>query len=205
MKDFNAEVAQIYDEDIRKKIIGYDVMQELILNIFKKRLRPADKVLVIGCGTGAEILRLESMGLDLNITGIDPSQEMLNHAQTKVSSELICTSLEDYSKQVQQDEKFDCVVTILVSHFIKGSAAKDIFFQGIKDLIKPTGFLVGADLMDIGLADYYQDKLKDALNHLFFPLTNDELELLLVQKGFSSPLYFFNSLGIQAFLSDYNG
>jgi tRNA (cmo5U34)-methyltransferase len=77
MKNFNDSVAKEYEQDIRKKILGYDVMQNLITILINHELPLNSSILVVGCGTGEEIVRLEKLSSSYQIIGIDPSQDMI--------------------------------------------------------------------------------------------------------------------------------
>ena len=197
MKDFNREVALDYDNDIRRKVLGYDVLQAHITTILKHELKENARVLVVGCGTGEEIKRLEDNFSQITIIGIDPSEEMLEVAKSKVSSSLIHSDIQSF----EDKEGFDCVISVLVSHFIplEKDQKKD-FFQSVRKLLKEDGLLIGADLMDFGLEKYYFKLLQEKMGKSFFPIKRSQFEELTKSCCFGSPSYYFNSMGICGYL-----
>ncbi len=197
MKDFNQQVAEGYDDDIRSKIVGYEALQELVASIAVQELPESARILVIGCGTGAEIQRLETAGSDFAVTGLDPSAEMLAIARSRVQSELHCASLADF----QSDEPFDCAVCVLVTHFVSGAEAKRAFFERIAAHLKPGGLLIAADYLDAGMDRFQSAAFQQKLGRAFFPVTEAELRQLMGAAGFEAPEFFFNSIGFMGYLS----
>jgi len=74
--------------------------------LVKKYIRPSDKVLVVGCGTGREVLGLKKLGIK-RTTGIDISPDMIREARKLLpDTKLIISDINEFESK----EKFDAVV-----------------------------------------------------------------------------------------------
>jgi hypothetical protein len=125
---------------------------------------------------------------------------MLSLSRNKVKSELVCTSLENY----ERSEKFNCVLSILVSHLIKKGDPKNNFFSCISNKLKKGGLFIGVDYMDLGLNKFQNKIFQEKIDTTFHPITESVLESVLNQNGFDKVIYFFNSLGFKGYFTKKN-
>jgi ubiquinone/menaquinone biosynthesis C-methylase UbiE len=81
-------------------------------------LNPADRLLDIGCGTGALLYALSRTYPTVGLAGVDASQEMLAVARERVGT---CAELKQgWAEQIPfGDESFDVVVSSSVFHYIR--------------------------------------------------------------------------------------
>lgn len=146
---FDAERAAVYDRRIRRLAPGYDALHAMVVSLLSTLLDEDAHVLVVGAGTGAEILRLGRTHPDWRFTAVDPSRPMLDRcrealAGTNVESrvEYICARIEE----VNVEGHFDAATAIFVAHFIRDTTAKQQFFQAIAHLLRPQAPFIVADL-----------------------------------------------------------
>ena len=108
-KDFYNSISEIYDdmisfnEALARRII-------LLRNIINPGIRKAAD---IGCGTGIDSLALASLGLD--VTGFDPSAEMIRIARKNAVKQMLKVKFENQSAiEINEKEKnrFDLVVSL---------------------------------------------------------------------------------------------
>jgi len=81
------------------------------------RVHAGDRVLDVGCGTGALLEALRAQRSDLVLTGVDLSAEMLAAARAKLGDG---AALREASAESlpYADASFDCVVSSSVLHFV---------------------------------------------------------------------------------------
>ncbi|MEM8486318.1 MAG: class I SAM-dependent methyltransferase, partial [Bacteroidota bacterium] len=147
---FDQKRAEAYDERIRRLAPGYDVLHDLIASLLKRTLiKPNAKILIIGAGTGAEIIKLSQVEPEWSFTAVDPSEEMLTRCSANISqaglsqrANFVCSRIEELSNKTF----YDAATSIFVAHFITEQAHKRQFFRAIADLLCPQAPFVFADL-----------------------------------------------------------
>ncbi|WP_413558260.1 class I SAM-dependent methyltransferase [Bdellovibrio sp. HCB209] len=223
MKHFDQNVANLYDSDIRKRIPGYDLLQELISAVLDVEVPTSARMLVVGSGTGEEIIRVASRYSGWKIDGVEPSAEMNRIAAEKTGIyksqnhiRLHETKIEDYPLT----EGYDVALSVFISHFIPDDGRKQQFFQKIADHLKPGAPFIFADMMkqndSVGekfIANNYfwaktqgmeMSKLKelpDRLRNLFQPTTEDRIKMILSQVGLRFEGRFVQSLGYSGYVT----
>jgi ubiquinone/menaquinone biosynthesis C-methylase UbiE len=151
--------------------------------VCRLELRPGERVLEVGCGTGALLRALRAAHPDVRLTGVDPCAEMLRQARTKLDPSVELR--EAWAEWLPfADERFDVVVFCNVFHYFHeprralGQAAR---------VLKPGGRLVVTDWCD----DYLACKLCDLFLRLFSPAHHKtygsgECAALLGETGFAA-------------------
>lgn len=220
MKKFDTSIANQYDKDIRLRIPGYDLIQELIGSVlsteFSETTTP--NILVSGCGTGEEIQRLLSLNPTWRLTGVDPSSEMLTLAQEKIlhiSHDMPVTFVESTLQNLVTKQRFDGALSVLVSHFIPDEGPKLEYLTSLAQHLKPGAPLLLVDLhkqsdesgarfvahnhfwsQQQGLSGEALRQFPERLNTLFFPVTEERLKNLLYDAGFNWEGRFVQTLGV---------
>ncbi|MGL5794393.1 MAG: hypothetical protein ACRC06_08275 [Waterburya sp.] len=69
--------ANQYNLDIRKAIPGYEALHIMVLSILQVNLNSAAKLLVVGSGTGIELINYSQQNPGWLLRGVDPSPEMM--------------------------------------------------------------------------------------------------------------------------------
>lgn len=112
-------------------------------------IKPGDKVLDVGCGTGNLAIAAKKIAGDKGeIFGIDPSSEMIEFASKKALKEKI-----DISFQIGAienipfpDNSFDVVLSTLMIHHLPGDELKIKGFSEIHRVLKSGGCLLVVDI-----------------------------------------------------------
>ncbi|WP_286754855.1 class I SAM-dependent methyltransferase [Roseivirga sp. UBA838] len=182
------------------------------LNLLPKLLLPLkeQKLLVVGCGTGNEIEPLVSVHKNWDITGIDPSPEMIDQARQKLQPYSNVKLIEGVVQNLKDSERYGASTLLLVLHFLKDDGSKLELLQQIAQRLTPGAPLILLDITgdsqqiegnlnvlramipeDVTTEEIEQriNRIANELHHVSEP----RLSELLVQAGFTSPLRFFQS------------
>lgn len=106
-------------------------------------------MLVVGCGTGEDLLPLARALPAARFVGIEPAEAMLVHCERRVRDEGLAervtfhaTSLEDFGRT----EPFDAATAVLVSQHVFPDEAAAAFFAKLASLLRSDGLLFSADM-----------------------------------------------------------
>lgn len=217
VRHWDSDRAAAYDKRVREAIPGYDALHVLSCQIVAETTAGKGRALVIGAGTGAECIALAESCPGLAVVGVDPSKEMLDHAELKVSERGLTGRVRLYPVKVGElpkFEPFDAATLLLVMHFLKDDGAKKALLDEIAAHLKPGAPLVIADLFGTW-EDEWQQRLRAWWRHLqlaagipeaevekgfrhvdrdIFPLTEERLAELLAETGFGKPEPYFRAL-----------
>jgi ubiquinone/menaquinone biosynthesis C-methylase UbiE len=120
-----------------------------------------DRVLDVGCGTGALLDQLSRSYPQARLTGVDPVPEMLAVARTRLSADVDLR--EGWAERLPfPDESFDVVVSCNMFHYIRKPIAA---LQEMGRVLRSGGELVITDWCD----DYLVCRVCDWYLRLFNP------------------------------------
>ena len=113
------------------------------------RLPENARILVVGCGTGEELVLLASTLPYAEFEAIDPSEAMLKVCAGIVEKQQLTdrinlhhSTLEEFSSK----RPFDAATSILVSQHITSDTLAQDYFNQIAAILKPGGLLYSADM-----------------------------------------------------------
>ena len=144
---FRPQDADNYDQKIAIAVPGYDTLHRTTAALLATRL-PADaRILVVGAGTGADILALHRQQPAWHITAVEPLAEMLAQARAKTADIASIHFHHGYLADLPPDAPYDAALCQLVSHFIPERAAKAQLLRDIAARLKPGGYLIQSEAM----------------------------------------------------------
>ena len=218
MSRFKEDHSKEYDKNIHRFIPGYELVHQLTAAKLKILLPQKADILVIGVGTGTEILEFSKMNDRWRFTAIDLSEDMLNIAKRKFEKEAIGDRVDIHIGDVSSlnsVQKFDAAICLFVMHFIRTFNAKLRFVESIHSMLRYGAPFLFADLMNaeseteklsqgeicriLGLSDEVVDVMLEKLETDFFPLAFDALEKLIIKAGFKALSPYFQSLRFHAY------
>ncbi len=217
---FTAASASDYDNRIPRFVPGYDLASDLVASLLMAELPPSAYVLVIGAGTGVDLLKLAEAGPGWRLTAVDPSVGMLAHARAKAEAIGVAgriTFVESTLEQANLGTIFDAAVSVLVGHFMPDTGERRAFLAAVHRYLKP-----GAAYLTIDTANPPdQSFLNQAYDHwatFGSDLTMDDavamtkrvrtqhhgisearLAGLCSEVGFHPPLLFFRAFAYDGF------
>ena len=167
-------------------------------------------LLIVGCGTGNEIERFIQAPEHWEITGIDPSPEMIRQANEKLQSYQNVTLIEGLLADINIEKKYGAATLLLVLHFLEDDGNKLKLLKDIAERLVSGATFVMLDitgdknqirqnlkvlrfLLPDGLdEEQISNRLNRIENELYY-ISEERLSELCTEAGFESPIRFFQS------------
>jgi tRNA (cmo5U34)-methyltransferase len=215
---FDRDRATKYDKEIRKVIPGYEALHDMTNAILGVNLSESANLLVVGSGTGREILNLSQSYPHWEFMGVDPSSEMMAIAQTQFTQQRLLQRVKSYlgyTDTLPEIRVYDAATLMLVMHFVPDDGAKLSLLQSISKRLKPGATLIVADLHgdtnsarfkqlmaawrglrlqnleDMSIEEYEAD-FQRSMNSIHF-IPEARIFKLLQEAGFSEIVKFYNA------------
>ena len=137
-----------YDERIRKTFPFYETIHTAINAVLRVYLKPESELLIVGAGTGAEILELGKTNLSWRFVGVDPAKPMLDLAKEKIEAAGLTDRVSLFNGLVGDlliGKLCDGATSAMIMHFVPDDGGKIEFLRAIAAHLKPGAPLV---LMD---------------------------------------------------------
>ncbi len=224
---FGTVRAQQYETRIRRVIPGYDTLHAAIGAILQSMLGSQADILVVGSGTGTEILELGRRNPGWHFTAVDPSPEMHQVAKERVQVAGLADRVRfsvGHVCDLPLTPAYDAATSVLVAQFLPDTGAKDDFYDGIAWRLRPEGTLITADYtfgeaMDRdlaeaswrdwalanGLSESEADRMMRRVRGEQHPVSVWRLCTILTEAGFGTPFGFFHALSIRAYAAKLRG
>jgi len=159
MADFFSERVEGYDEHMLTNVKG---CKEGYIEMSKLIPLSCNSLLDLGCGTGLELDEILKIMPNINITGIDLTQEMLNKLKQKHSDKsihLICGSYFDVPFGVS---KYECTISFQTMHHFSHELKIELY-KKIHQALTHDGIYIECDYMIENQEDedfYYTDNAR---------------------------------------------
>lgn len=213
---FDEERAAAYDERIRRLVPGYDVLHEAVACVAGEMLPPDAHVLVVGAGTGAEIVTLGRPHPEWHFTAVDPSAEMLDRCRKTVKANGLGNRVEYVQDRIERFStkiRFDGATSVFVSHFLQSQSKKRQYFEAVARALSANAPLILADLFrpssdsafeqlmatwrrslrSAGTTPDEVERIFDRIERQISLVSENTLEHILDDTGFNIPTRFVQS------------
>ncbi|AZN34931.1 MAG TPA: class I SAM-dependent methyltransferase [Pseudoalteromonas sp.] len=217
MPTFTGEQATHYNDRITRLVPGYELLHQLTNAQLKATLKDNAHILVVGAGTGKEILALAALNPTWQFTAQDTSSDMLAIAKQAFEEHGIAKRVNVIEGELDKlSTKADAALCLLVMHFLKDDGSKKQLLKNIKanlnkganlfisDLMKPeTDFEREAQITvcaDLGLSDAGQAYTAQNLDSEFYPLDRMRFSELLNECKYGIPKLYFKALGFSGYV-----
>lgn len=208
---FDSKKASHYEELARKTVFGYDQLFTMALSILSEKLGESANVLVVGCGTGMELTTFGNHMPKWQLTGVDPSGEMIKLSQSRVD-ELGLRLHHGFTETLPEDEIYDAATLVFVMRFIPDEKRKLTLLRNIAKRLRIGAKFVLVDLCGDLSSKHFQCILKawrnfmklsglhselvhkitaQAMGQSYF--TEYEIEWLLSKAGFEKMTRFYDA------------
>ena len=215
--DFDGVYGEGYEALARRVIPGYLTFFPMVSALIDPDLPPGARVLVVGCGTGIELVTFKRIRPDLRLHGVDPSDQMLELARQRVDAAGLADGItyqHGYASDVTLAPRFDAATLINVLHFVPDDGSKAELVADIAKRLKPGGVFVFFDLhgdpgseeherympawrrfWEIrGMAEAERSEFRERIRHGIHFATPERVVQLAREAGFTEPRRFFKSL-----------
>jgi ubiquinone/menaquinone biosynthesis C-methylase UbiE len=128
----------LYDPFV--KLFGGDRARRALLD--QSSLRPGQRVLDIGCGTGTLALLMKRLHPDVDVTGLDPDPKALTRARRKAERDAVSIRLDrGFSNELPYpDASFDLVFSTFMFHHLPADE-KEATLREARRVLRPGGSL----------------------------------------------------------------
>ncbi|PSB11348.1 class I SAM-dependent methyltransferase [Pleurocapsa sp. CCALA 161] len=229
--EFDRERASQYDLDIRKSIPGYESLHGMTQSLLQTSLSKSARLLIVGSGTGMELVNYSKPNPEWFLTGVDPASEMMAIAQAELTAQGLQKRVNlhtGYVNSLPETEPMDAATLMLVMHFLTDDGAKLQLLQDITQRLKPGAKFILADIYGDRSASYFSQFTK-AWQVLYFSQLDDETRTkaeakfqtsisnsihfvteariieLLEAAGFSQIAKFYNAFLFGGWIAQYTG
>lgn len=148
--NFDGPRSSRYDRKIRASIPGYEALHAMVHDFLRQALPETAHILVVGAGTGMEILTLGAAHPGWRFTAIDLSADMLAIGRANVEAAGLADRVAFHLGQVHElpdGPACDGATSILISHFIKPREERERFFRSIASRLRAGAPLVTAEIV----------------------------------------------------------
>jgi tRNA (cmo5U34)-methyltransferase len=229
--EFDRDRATQYDLNITKAIPGYESLHAMAESLLQTSLNAPAKLLIVGSGTGMELVNYSKGNPAWSLTGVEPSSEMMAIAKSELTNQGLQERVNlhtGFLNSLPATELMDGATLILVMHFIPDDGAKLQLLQDIAQRLKPGAKLILADLYGDRSAPYFS-QFTDAWQALYFSqldeesrvkaeanfstsiqnsiyfVTEDRIIELLQLAGFDQVTRFYNAFLFGGWIAQYTG
>lgn len=216
--NFDQNTASDYDGQ-REKLSPIKDALHLCTRMLFSNLSADANALIVGAGTGSELIYLAQTFPQWNFTVVEPAIKMLDICKKRADKYGIssrCFFHRGYLDSLPESRDFDLATSILVSHFFINPIDRGNYFSEISSRLRPGAYLVEASLASDMTKPEFKDMLEIWINmhdYAGMPVDTEsfgkkvamvpieKVESILELNGFNKPTLFFKSLFINAWFS----
>jgi tRNA (cmo5U34)-methyltransferase len=205
---FENERATGYNQFVETWIPNYHYFLDRLPKLLSESNQK--ELLVVGCGTGNEIERFTQAREHWDITGIDPSPEMISQARGKLKNSGNVELVEGLITDLDVSRKYGAATLLLVLHFLDDNGGKQNLLNAISErLVSGAPFVMlditgekeqimkNLQVLKLLLPDGLdEDQVKNRLARIekeLYYVSEERLSELCIEAGFEPPLRFFQS------------
>lgn len=144
---FKGHRATGYDNFVLTYIPFYRGVMSCLPSLINQNIVGEEEpILVVGCGTGNELLELSQAYPTWKLEGIDPSPEMVAQARKKLNDHTNVRLINGYVNDLPTPPQYRAATMLLVLHFVPDNGAKLALLRDLAERMLPGAPLI---LMDI--------------------------------------------------------
>ncbi|MGE0824025.1 MAG: class I SAM-dependent methyltransferase [Candidatus Binatia bacterium] len=148
--DFDEERARRYDQTARQTLPGYEELHNMVSSLLGAELGNDARILVVGAGTGMELLTLAGHHPQWRLTGVDPSAEMLALARERLQERGWTERVQlhvGHTRELSEGEHYDAATCLLVIHHLPDEIEQRELLLTIARRLKPGAPLVVVEML----------------------------------------------------------
>lgn len=223
--DSNAPIAGYeYDSMARKALPGYEAMHQMALACLQTKLSDKANLLIVGAGTGMELVKFGKGNSQWQILGVDPSENMLAIARDKIQQSNLSEQVklfQGYTNELHDTSIYDAATSILVMHFIPDDGGKLAFLKSIVQRMKSHSTFILVDVFGKKGTDDFQQMISlinkfweqtgvpeakkmeilETMDKAVYPISETRVLELLKEAGFSKVIRFYTGLWVGGWMA----
>lgn len=148
-----------YDSIVCRVIPGYEALHTMAKSFFHSKLLEKANLLIVGAGTGMELVTLSKSNSKWHMLGVDPSISMLTIAQQKIEQHSLSDRVKlhhGYTHELPTTPLYDAATCILVMHFLSSDSRKLALLKSIAQHLKSGAYFILADMFGEGTETFEQ-------------------------------------------------
>lgn len=164
---FNKKEASKYEEYAERAVFGYNQLYQMTLALLMDEKSINSKVLVVGSGSGKEMITFGNYMPFIEMTGVDPSEEMIKISRKKIEEKGLDNKISLYKGTIEDlppNIKYNIATVIFVLRFVDGEDEKLFLLRRINELLKSGGRIL--------IIDQFEQPLSQQFNLLRFGWKN---------------------------------
>lgn len=152
MSAFDAQDSADYDAQIVRMVPGYEVLHRLVGVCLGQDLAAEARVLIVGAGTGTELIELAQAHPQWRFTAVEPAPAMASLAIRKLETLGLSDRVTWHQgplENLADEEPFDAATLLLVLHFLPNNGEKLELLTEISNRLTPGApFLIASYIGD---------------------------------------------------------
>ena len=185
--DFESDYGSAYEELAHQLIPAYAQLFQLSIALLEPRVGEEADVLVVGCGTGVELVTFGTLKPGWRQVGVDPSPQMIDLAKTKLEQHGLADRFQlvtGYTEDLPENSAFDVATLFNVMHFLPDDGAKLGLLESVATRLRPGGHFVMVDLYGDSSTSEFQYLLEVWKRYMLVRgLSPEEREVFLERLG----------------------
>lgn len=226
--DSNPPVAiSEYDKMAQMALPGYEAMHTMAKSILGSHLPERANLLIVGAGSGMELVNFGKGNTQWQMLGVDPSSNMLELAQQKIEQHGLSEQVQlfqGYINALNTTPLYDAATCILVMHFVPDDGAKLALLQSIAQRMKSSAALILMDVFgskgtrefeqmisvmkvfwsEMGMEPERRMEILETVDKGVYPIPEPRVFELLQQAGFENIVRFYTGLWIGGWVATKN-
>ncbi|WP_071189125.1 class I SAM-dependent methyltransferase [Trichormus sp. NMC-1] len=226
--DSNPPVAtNEYDTMIQMALPGYEVMHNMALSVLRANIPERANLLIVGAGSGMELVKFSQSNSHWQMLGVDPSSNMLSIAQNKIDEHGLSERIKlfaGYTHDLNTTSLYDAATCILVMHFLPDDGSKLALLKNISQRLKSSATFILVDIFGeketdqfermISIIQVYWEQMGmnpekriqglETIKKGVFPISEMRVVELLQQAGFGNILRFYTGLWVGGWVATKN-
>jgi tRNA (cmo5U34)-methyltransferase len=206
-----------YDRMVQLSIPGYEALHQMALAFLRAKLPENANLLIVGAGSGMELVTFGTANPQWQLLGLDPSANMLAIARQKIEQQGLSERVklfQGYTHELTETILYDAATCILVMHFLPDDGSKLALLESIAQKIKPATTFILVDMFGekntvlfeqlvsiwrlysqgIGLDSEIIEKREQTMRESIHPIPEARVIELLQKAGFGNVVRFYTGL-----------
>jgi len=157
---FDSDRANRYNKQIWKIIPGYEALHNMAYALLGINLSKEANLLIVGSGTGTEIINLSQLNPQWQLMGVEPSPDMMAIAKRKLTEQGLSKQVKlhlGFTDELSESKLYNAATLILVMHFLPDDGTKLALLQNIAKRLKQGATFILADLHGDKDSKHFQD------------------------------------------------